>query len=267
MKKLYFIIGTTVLGAILFGVFLLCAHLCILHSMAGSQQKRAAQKPPAQQVVTGAKAWALGCSAMLMERNHARHDTLAAVEITPENVAAMKQLLRDWWGVNNRKELLEALEWLDEQGGHRKDFDRIGKSIAYITEHQFQERLAQCRYDMDKQQELIIARKYYLQLGDKSIKGWDYTRYVAMCRWGYAAGYIAEDQAWKKIMPVARKLQKTFDSWEELGNNYLIGRQFWSYEQTQASGGLFTAAFDRLMSDAESPWNKYPWNMDLDSAE
>jgi Protein of unknown function (DUF1266) len=45
-------------------------------------------------------------------------------------------------------------------------------------------------------------------------------------------GYLAEDEAWEKIMPAAAKLHATFSSWKELGENYLIGREFWSYEQT-----------------------------------
>jgi hypothetical protein len=37
---------------------------------------------------------------------------------------------------------------------------------------------------------------------------------------------------------VARTLQRTFASWRELGDNYLIGRQFWSLQQTRDNGRL-----------------------------
>ncbi len=61
----------------------------------------------------------------------------------------------------------------------------------------------------------------------------------------------------------AQMLQNKFDSWEDLGRNYLIGRQFWSYEKTKEEGHLFEDAYQRLLDMKSSPWNKYPWDMDL----
>ena len=77
------------------------------------------------------------------------------------------------------------------------------------------------------------------------------------------ADYLGEEEAWERIMPVARMLQKTFDSWEDLGRNYIIGRQFWSYEETQKNGYVFVDAYQRLLDMPSSPWNKYPWNMNM----
>ena len=77
------------------------------------------------------------------------------------------------------------------------------------------------------------------------------------------ADYISEEEAWERIMPVAKMLQKTFDSWEDLGRNYIIGRQFWSYKETQRNGYIFEDAYQRLLDMPSSPWNKYPWNMNL----
>jgi hypothetical protein len=208
---------------------------------------------PKQQQVTGAKGWAIGYAAMLMEKNHSRHDILAADEINFRTVLLTKIILSHFWGVRNQTELLKTLAWLDEQGGHRKLFDIIGKDVSNMGEEQFQSVLAMYGADMEKKQKLIIARQYYKQLGKKSILGWDYTRCIALCRWGYTVGYITEQQAWDKIMPIARKLQKTFDSWEDLGENYLIGRQFWSYSDTQDTGDLFVAAFNRLKQKKTAP--------------
>ncbi len=220
---------------------------------------------PRQKSVSGARGWARGCAAMLMERNGSRHDILATNEITPGEVWGNQRALANWWDVHNRAELLDALVWLDEQGGHRKSFEETGRIVSKMSDAEFMTALNACGMDLERKQELLVARQYYNKLGDKSIKGWDYTRYIAMCRWGYTVGYISEDEAWAKIMPAARKLQKTFDSWEDLGQNYLIGRRFWSYSQTQTSGDLFTEAFNRLTQNPNSPWKRYPWDMDLSS--
>ena len=68
------------------------------------------------------------------------------------------------------------------------------------------------------------------------------------------------------IMPVAKDLQKTFDSWEDLGSNYLIGRSYWSYEEQEKSGDATQDAFDRLVDMKSSPWNIYAWDMNLEEA-
>jgi hypothetical protein len=77
------------------------------------------------------------------------------------------------------------------------------------------------------------------------------------------AGYLTEDEAWDRIMPAAALLQKTFDSWKDFGENYLIGRQFWSYEQTKKEGQVFRDIYRKLLANSSSPWNRNPWDMEL----
>ena len=132
-----------------------------------------------------------------------------------------------------------------------------------MSKEQYEKLVEEKSRDKEKLYEILIAKEYYEKLGEKSLLGWDYTRYICLCRWGYLVGYISEEEAWERIMPVAEMLQKKFDSWEDLGRNYLIGRRFWSYQYTQEGGDLYEDAFQRLLDMRSSPWNKYPWDMDL----
>lgn len=225
--------------------------------------KRWIESKPELKPVTGAKGWALGCSAVLIEYNHGRHDTLSPGEITERSVQEELNLLSRWWSVRTRKDLFEKLNWLEEEG-HRKWFEKTGQKVTQMSEEEFRKLVEQNKDDKDKVGEFETARKYYKQLGQKSIKGWDYTRYICLCRWGYQVGFISEQEAWTMIMPVAKDLQKTFDSWEDLGRNYLIGRSYWSYEEQEKYGNAMQDAFDRLIDMKSSPWNKYAWDMDLD---
>src|ERR1700730_526927 len=50
---------------------------------------------------------------------------------------------------------------------------------------------------------------------DRRKIGWNYPRAVHLARWGYAAGYLQEQEAWNLIMPAAGSLQQTFSSWQE----------------------------------------------------
>lgn len=212
-----------------------------------------------------ARAWAIGCAGVLNERNLARHDTLSPYEVNKKNIKECKELLDRWWGVTSRADLFDSLKGIEE-GGHRKRFDDWGKYIQSSSEEQYKKLVEAKNNDKEKLCEILTAKEYYEKLGEKSLLGWDYTRYICLCRWGYVTGYITEEEAWQKIMPVAEMLQKKFDSWEDLGQNYLIGRRFWSHKYTVEEGKYYDEALQRLLDMRSSPWNKYPWNMDFTAA-
>jgi len=199
------------------------------------------------------KGWALATSAILTERNEQRHDLLAGAEATAAEVAHWKGTLQEWWGVRNRKDLIGTLAWL-EAAGHRRRFQKMGANLASE---------ANAGSDPEYARQIELVRTHYARLGKKSLLGWDHARFVSLCRWGYLVGYLSEDEAWQWIMPKARELQKTFDSWADLGENYLIGREFWSRDETAMHGWRYRAAYQRLLSNPESPWARFPWTLDL----
>ena len=208
------------------------------------------------------QAWALAASAILTERNGERHDLLGGSERTPANSEGWKRSLSDWWGVHNREDLLSALQWIYD-GGHRSNFERLGIFLESLNEEQYAEVLKKVRQNEQAKNEIAVVKKYYVKLSRKSLLGWDYSRYIFLCREGYLVGYLTAEEAWERIMPVAMTIQRTFDSWADLGRNYLIGREFWSYEETRKNSSLFRHAYEKLLNDSASPWKRNPWNMDL----
>ena len=116
---------------------------------------------------------------------------------------------------------------------------------------------------MNYRQYKIKCIKDFFKLGKKSLVGWDMIRYIHLCRWGALAGYMSEEEAWNRIKPVAQKLQKTFDSWEDLGDNYLIGRRFWNKKVSLEGASEFQKIVDWLKTNKDSPWVKVDWNTDL----
>jgi hypothetical protein len=208
------------------------------------------------------KQWALATCGVLTERNRGRHDLLGGCEKTEANAAKEQRLLEQWWGVENRRDLLDALRWVRDEG-HRTSFEAMGARITSLSPQELNALAEQTKDDPEQRNQIAIVLKHYRALGDKGLKGWDYSRYVALCGWGYVAGYLSEKEAWDRIMPMARLIQETFDSWEELGRNYLIGRAYWSLAATQRSGKLYERAVERLCSNPNSPWVKLPWKVDL----
>ena len=210
---------------------------------------------------TGAqKAWALAASALLTEFRKERHDRIGAR--TQERAAIARSTMKESWGVVNRADLIEALESLDDGGSHRT-FMMLGKRLSEASDEDFKAMLAVPGLDRETIHSFKIVREYFPQLGAKGLVGWDRARYISLCRWGYEAGFMDEEEAWEKIMPAAAIIQSTFSSWQDLGENYLIGREFWSYAKTLENGNLMWAAYDRLLANPESPWNRIPWDLNL----
>ena len=208
------------------------------------------------------EAWGLAASALLTQLNGGRHDLLGTELATPRTVRDEKQALADWWGVNDRNDLLAMLDWVN-QGGHRKDWEELAAYVASLSSSELSQFLTKVASDPEMKHQVDMVRKLAPKLGSKSLLGWDYARYISLCRWGYLCGYLTEEEAWDRIMPVAAMLQKTFASWADLGEDYLIGREFWSYAQTQKDGDLIRQAYGWLMSSSTSPWKLNAWNVDL----
>lgn len=204
--------------------------------------------------------WALAATAILTEYNHESHDLLEGVERTQENINKHKMLLNYWWGIDSREDLFFLLEWL-EQIGHRKRFGEMGQYMNTLTKEEFNRMLRGLNKEDRSSWEIVL--NHWARLGKKSLIGWDYCRYIHLCRRGYLLGYLNEIEAWNLIMPKTHLLQAAFESWRDLGENYLIGREFWSFERTEASGEFFHRAYEKLLGNEESPWNTIPWDLDL----
>jgi hypothetical protein len=213
-----------------------------------------------RKIVHGGKAWALACSALLIEHNWDKHDSLAPFRMKSSNIEKMKKGLSEWWDITDRKSFFETMQWI-ERSGHRKQFDYLGENTADLDLFEF---TILCLQMIDKDcGNLVAAREWYPKLKSKSLIGWDFSRAIWLCRGAYVCGYITEEEAWDMIMHYAKILQKTFDSWDDLGRNYLIGRRFWSYAESRRTGYEFVEYYTRLTQMPTSPWRTLDWNMDL----
>ena len=214
--------------------------------------------PPTQEQ----KLWALATCAVLTESNRRRHDMLGGCERGPKEIKAWQDSLAKWWGDNNREDLLGTLNWIEE-GGHRREFDEIARDLSAATPAQLANIRIRIAANPSISNKVEIVLKYKDEFGRKSLAAWDYDRYVSLCGWGYIAGYLSEEEAWQRIMPVARLLQKTFASWKDLGNNHVVGREFWSWKHTQEGGDLTRQCYEKLLTDLSSPWVLLKWETDL----
>jgi hypothetical protein len=83
-------------------------------------------------------------------------------------------------------------------------------------------------------------------------------RLVSVARFGAGAEYLTEAEAWKWILDAAERLRTAFDSWQELSENYLVGRNFSGFSDSDGSvERIIQSLLDR--NNAASIWNQVPW--------
>lgn len=224
----------------------------------------AAPLASAEPVITaGPRAWALATTALLTFHNGDRVDMLSPSERSDSSLVQTRRILHDWWGVDNRADLLQSLEFLD-RGGHRGEFQRMGLSLRSMTGAQFRALLSSERKRPDRVRALKLTREHYGKYGSHSLVAWDYGRYIMLCRWGYLVGFFSEGEAWSRILPAARTIQKEFHSWAEFGEDYLVGREFWSAEEMAATGQNYRDIERWLLRAPRSPWRRLSWGTKLE---
>jgi Protein of unknown function (DUF1266) len=126
--------------------------------------------------------------------------------------------LNQWWDVSDHEEATEQLQSL-KNGGHRVQFR---------------------------------------QVLDHDVLAWDLVRLINVARWGYAARYLQEDEAWSYILDAAAQLHGAYGSWEELAQDYVLGHDVWAGEPDEQFNRVTAELLDT--DNPGSPWNRVAWN-------
>jgi len=207
--------------------------------------------------------WALACTAFLFSQNHQGFNSLAGAELTEAfRKKQREKLLPNSWDVNDRKTLLAQLKILVHQGHNTRweGMKKVSNSDQLLLSFKRDWNNAQ---DYDNAVELV--REHGPEFGERGILAWDYCRYICLCRWGYQAGYLSESEAWQLMMPIAKRLQELYTSWEQMANEYLIGRDFWWHGKSLREAPNLLLIKQRLLRDPDSPWMQLPWKTAIES--
>jgi hypothetical protein len=133
-----------------------------------------------------------------------------------------KMALKQWWGIESRDGAIAQIQRLTAEG-HRVDMAE--------------------------------------QLGHEPLS-WDLSRAINIVRWCYGSEYFSESESRTMIMDLARPLQQHYQSWAELGTDYVAGHDLWKGSNDSDVDEALTQLIDP--NNADSPWNSIPWNTDLD---
>ncbi|QOV38456.1 DUF1266 domain-containing protein [Streptomyces ferrugineus] len=98
---------------------------------------------------------------------------------------------------------------------------------------------------------------------------WDAALYVDIARRGFGCGLIGEGDAWTALKNIVPAVARTYSSWQEYADHYLLGRQVWreglrgSEDSELPASQAVADAHLRALLDTEnrsSPWNQAPWD-------
>lgn|GEM_PF-710426 len=227
-------------------------------------------KPNTQQTGTvagSAKEWCLAAGAIINQVNGDRHDLLGGRPLNSSQKHRSQEVLRQYWDIKNGKDAFSTLDWLRTQG-HSGEYKEIAGLIkisdpSLVTD----QALISKGFDQETISQVRFVQKHSRDLEGRNLTAWDMCRLINVAGWCYNAGYITEQEAWGRIRPAALILQRTYTSWQDMGRNYLLGRQFWQPELYQSEASLFEGVVRKLCSDPSSPWVRIPWQTNLNQSE
>ena len=228
--------------------------------LAGGACRRAGRKPLNYTVAQ--KEWGLAASAILTKDNTDDFYSLPGRWNSPYEQSIVRDDILDGWNVHSRRELIRTLNKVWKRG-HRGSMQEIRRGLARGWSPRTICLYAALRGHPSSYRRVGWVRKHADKLDANSMVAWDLSRLVSLVRWGVFVGYLSEDEAWEWIMPAARKIQAAFGSWQEVGEDYLLGRSFWSPREMKRSGDRFRRNIYWLVRAPGSPWVSNDWNLDL----
>ena len=180
--------------------------------------------PPEGASLTDAQRWVMGAHAVLIRRNEMRLDTLGGMDRPGYSFVSARMMARDW-GIFTAEEALERIDWLLERG-HRDDLESESAKHAHT--------------------------------------GYDLVRASGVAAWSWHAYFLELDDAWSRMVDIARQLQSTYRSWSEVAASYLRGyeRMFGRDQELEL---LRDGIVPDLLTAADSPW-LLPFELRLDAA-
>ncbi|HLD22128.1 MAG TPA: DUF1266 domain-containing protein [Patescibacteria group bacterium] len=144
-------------------------------------------------------------------------------------------------------------EWL----GGDEPSDKIGKGMGKMLKYGWNINNAE---DFNAILAWLAKEGHRAEFGDE-VLAWDHMRYFYVCGMGYLAGYISEDQAWSQMMPLAKELQATYDSWHAMNEAYIKGRRMWG-EDTDGTN-LMEKDYKKMLEKQNTIWNSIAWDTHL----
>lgn len=196
--------------------------------------------------------WLLSMDGILAQTNGNECHALDLGIQDPDSKECHRQSLVDWWGINDRSDLLDMLAQMRHDNhsmAYREKLAIWEGDPAQLNRHM--KELSKLRKDL----QLIGSTRVYVR--DRALLAWDYGRCVMLSKVGYAVGYLSEAEAWAFVEEFGTAVGERYDSWLDYGINYLIGRTIWGTDKIRLFNCAQTSLLELLQHGGD--WAIVPW--------
>jgi hypothetical protein len=218
---------------------------------AAAETREATAKKP----LTPVELWAVAAGANLTITWERELDALAL----PNGREKAREVLGRQWSVHGTDDARQTFDWLRHQG-HSAEFEQILHALQKVPTEKIESFVA--AQDRHIRRAVLFVSEHGSELKDGTLTAWDTVRLSFLARASFTAGWIDEAAAWDVALEAARKLQRSYGSWAELSQNFLLGREFWG-EASPESMAAFRKNADWLLTHERSPWTQLPWDLPL----
>lgn len=184
----------------------------------------------------------------------------------------LPQILGEWWGIENRDDAKNELEYLCQKG-YRYYFPFVYEAFT-LTDPEEQDQVFQQNMTSQEDYDKIVMQLHNLQeiyaeliqckvisqkedLKRYGVVGWDAGRICFLARGCYDMGYLTEAEAWTYIEAAYEMARAEFSSWRDMAMSYVIGRSLWG--GTKAYNSVMKNTAEELLTAENSPWKRYAW--------
>lgn len=211
--------------------------------------------------------WTNGTYAVLTKNNGTDVTVFGGKEKNSFATLESTTILERDWGITSKEDLDTTIDEL-RSGMHNVDFIEYFKEVELdqVNREDFDYILTQLD-DPEDVAYFSLLYDTYEKLGDNAIMGWDLSRAVSLCGFGYLADYYTYEEATAKAFDIAKQIQTTFDSWDSYYESYMCGYEYWSEDlmlDETSSYNKRRAIIEEFKNDPNSFYN-LDWNLDLNA--
>ena len=216
------------------------------------------------------QSWLISLSAYLSTQNGYPIEQLTLTEKNePHIIESITKMLKRDYGISNKKDLIETLNWLCET--------QSSKSFMNCVKLFTREDLRQSKAEFysnprDESIEMISewAHKHKWMLAHCGIKAFDIGRYVFLCRCAFTINLVSEQDVWSYLLPIGKMAQKLFTNWQEFATSYLVGRAICYKLKIEHDHTItdFSEQMNKMnchlktiLADEQHPWSTLDWKM------
>lgn len=148
------------------------------------------------------------------------------------------------------------------EGIHFGSFDHAGGWELSRYQRELAVEVLAEPWDIHSREELLETVEHLRVTGQLGRDGWQLGRAPMVLGFGYIAGMLSRRELLEYSLPVARAIQETFGSWQQLHDSYMKSYIKWAGNRRAVAGRR--RAYRALLRDPRSVLNTVPFRLDLE---